>query len=112
MTFLTIGACAGRERIPVRMLLITSQIVNAFNMNVIYAKPYSRTTYANNVNISKFDTGTTSILNIAYASYSRSNVTPEKALRKQRKKIRRAHVRLWRIQLICIFYAEIDRSAT
>ena len=56
MTFLTNGACAGRERIPVRMLLITSQIVNAFDVNVIYAKPYSRTTYANDVKFSKFDT--------------------------------------------------------
>ena len=93
MTFLTNGACAVRERIPVRMLLITSQIVNAFDVNVIYAKPYSRTTYANDVKKIKFDAGTTSILNIGYASYSRSNVTPEKALRKRRKKIRRAHVR-------------------
>ena len=93
MTSLTNGACAVRERIPVRMLLITSQIVNAFDVNVIYAKPYSRTTYANDVEISKFDAGTTSILNIGYASYSRSNVTPEKALRKLRKKIGRAHVR-------------------
>ena len=49
MTFLTNGACASRERIPVRMLLITSQIVNAFDVNVIYAKPYSRKTYANHV---------------------------------------------------------------
>ena len=92
MTFLTNGACAVRERIPVRMLLITSQIVNAFDVNVIYAKPYSRTTYANDVNDTKFYAVPTSILNIGYASYSRSNVTPEKALRKGRKKIRRAHV--------------------
>ena len=47
------------------MLEITSQIVNAFDVNVIYAKPYSRTFYANN---GKFDAGPTSILYIAYAS--------------------------------------------
>ena len=74
MTFLTNGACAGRERVPLRMLLITSQIVNAFDVNVIYAKPYSRTTYAHDA---KFDAAPTSILNIGYASYSRSNLTPE-----------------------------------
>ena len=32
------------------------------------ANPYSRTTYANDVTNSKFDTGTTAILNIEYAS--------------------------------------------
>ena len=90
MTSLTNGASAVRERIPVRMLVITSQIVNAFDVNVIYAKPYSRTTYANNA---KFDAVPTSILNIGYSSYSRTNLTPEKALRKQRKKIRRARKR-------------------
>ena len=61
------------------MPLITSQIVSAFDVNVIYAKPYSRTTYANNVNDAKFDAVPTSILNIGYASYSRHNFTPEKA---------------------------------
>ena len=76
MTFLTNGACACRERIPVRMLLITSQIVNGLDVNLIYAKPYSLTTYANDVN---FDAGPTSILNIGCASYSRGNFTPEKA---------------------------------
>ena len=50
------------------MLKITSQIVNAFDVNVIYAKPYSRTSYANDINNGKFDAGPTSILNIAYAS--------------------------------------------
>ena len=79
MTFLTNGACAVRERIPVRMLLITPQIVNAFDMNVT-CKPYSRMTC---VNDAKFDAGPTSILNIGYASYSRGNFTPEKALRKR-----------------------------
>ena len=68
MTSLTYGACAIRERIPVRMLLITSQIVNAFDVNVIYAKPYSRMFYANDVNDGKFNPVPTSILNIAYAS--------------------------------------------
>ena len=43
------GACAVRERIPVHMLEIPPQIVNAFDVDVIYAKPYSRMTYANNV---------------------------------------------------------------
>ena len=65
MTFLTNGACAVRERIPVRMLLITPQIVNALDVNVTYANPYSRMTY---VNDAKFDAGPTSILNIGYAS--------------------------------------------
>ena len=86
MTFLTNGACAGRERIPMHMLRITSQIVNAFDVNVIYAKPYSQTTYANYVKFSRLDAGTTSILDIGYPSYSRGNVTLEKAKRKRRKK--------------------------
>ena len=47
------------------MLEITSQIVNACDVNVIYAKPYSRMFYANN---GKFEAVPTSILNIAYAS--------------------------------------------
>ena len=79
MTFFTNGACAVCERIPVRMLKITPQIVNALDVNVTYVRPYSQTTYANNVKFSKFDAGTTSILNIEYASYSRGNFTPEKA---------------------------------
>ena len=78
-TFFTNGACAIRERIPVRMLEITPQIVNALDVNVTYVQPYSRTTYANNVKFSKLDAGTTSILNIGYASYSRGNFMPEKA---------------------------------
>ena len=90
----TNGACTVHERIPVCMLEITPQIVNALDVNVTYVQLYSRTIYANNVKFSKFDVGTTFILNIGCASYSRSNVTPEKALRKRRKKIRRAHVRL------------------
>ena len=68
MTFFLNGACAVCGGIPVRMLEITSQIVNAFDVNVIYAKPYSRTFYANDVNDGKFDAVPTSILNIAYAS--------------------------------------------
>ena len=79
LTFLTNGACAVRERIPVRMFQITPQIVNALDVNVTYAQPYSRTTYANDVKRKKLDGGPTSILNIAYASYSRGNFTPEKA---------------------------------
>ena len=73
------GACAVRERIPVRMLQINPQKANAFDVNVNYAQPYSRTTYANDVIDGKFDAGPTSILNIGYASYSRGNFTPEKA---------------------------------
>ena len=64
----TDGACAVRERIPVHMLEIPPQIFIAFDVNVNYVQPYSRTTYANYVKNSKFDAGTTSILNIAYAS--------------------------------------------
>ena len=74
------------------MLQITPQIVIALDVNVTYAQPYLRTTYANNVNDAKFDAVPTSILNIGYASYSRGNFTPEKALRKRRKKVRRARV--------------------
>ena len=64
LKFFTNGACAVREIIPVRMLEITPQIVNALDVNVTYVQPYSRTTCANNVKFSKFDAGTTSILNI------------------------------------------------
>ena len=67
MMFFWNGTCVVRWVIPVRMLEITSQIVSAFDVNVIYAKPYSRTFYANNEN-GKFDAVPTSILNIAYAS--------------------------------------------
>ena len=49
LTFFTNGACAVREKIPVRMLEITPQIVNASDVNVTYVQPYSRTTYANDV---------------------------------------------------------------
>ena len=56
------GACAVREKIPVRMLKIMPQSLIGIDVNVTYAKPYSRTTYANNVKFSKFDAGTTSIL--------------------------------------------------
>ena len=61
------------------MLEITPQVVIALDVNATYVQPYSRTTYANDVNISKRDAGTTSILNIGYASYSRGNFTLEKA---------------------------------
>ena len=87
------GACAVCESIPVRMLQITPQIVNALDVSVTYAQPYSRTTYAKDVNDARFDAGPMSILNIDYASYSRGNFTPKKALRKLRKNICRAHVR-------------------
>ena len=61
------------------MLQINPQKANAFDVNVNYAQPYSRTTYANNVIDGKFYAGPTSILNIVCASYSRGNFTPEKA---------------------------------
>ena len=77
MTLFTNGACVVRERIPVRMLQINPQIVNAFDVNVNYAQPYSRTTYTNDVIDGKLDAGPTSILNIGYAIY---NFTPEKSL--------------------------------
>ena len=64
MTLFTNGACAVRESIPVHMLQINPQEANAFDVNVNDAQPYSRTTYANNVKFSKFNAGTTSILNI------------------------------------------------
>ena len=82
------GACAVRESIPVRMLQITSQIVIALDVNVTYAQPYSRTTYANDA---KFDAGPTSI---TLATPHRAGVT----LRRKKpyvnnvKKIRRARV--------------------
>ena len=79
LTFFTNGACAVRERIPVRMLEFTPQIGNALDVNVTYVQPYSRTTYRNDVIDGKFDAGPTSIFNIGYASYSRGNFTPEKA---------------------------------
>ena len=60
-----------------------------------YAKLYLRTTCANDVTFSKFDAGTTAILNIEYTSYSRGNYMPEKAERKRRKKMRRPDVRSW-----------------
>ena len=56
LTLLTNGACAVRESIPVRMLQITPQIVNALDVNVTYAQPYSRTTYANDVKRYAFPT--------------------------------------------------------
>ena len=68
MKFFFNGACAVRGGIPVCMLEIMSQIVNAFDMNAISAKPYSRTFYTNDVHNGKFYAGPTSILNIAYAS--------------------------------------------
>ena len=37
-------ACAVGERIPVRMLEIPPQIVNALDVNVTYVQPYTRMT--------------------------------------------------------------------
>ena len=50
------------------MLQITLQSIIGFDVNVTYAQPHSRTTYANDVNDAKFDAGPTSIPNIGYAS--------------------------------------------
>ena len=69
MTRLTNGACAVRERIPVRMLKITLQIVNAFDVNVTYAQPHSRTSYASDIKLEKFDGCPMSILNIGCARF-------------------------------------------
>ena len=41
--------------------------VIGLDVNVNYIHPYSRTNYVNDVKNSKFDTGTTAILNIDYA---------------------------------------------
>ena len=60
-------------------LKITPQVVIALDVNVTYLQPYLQTIYANDIKFSKLDAGTTSILNISYASYSRGNFTPEKA---------------------------------
>ena len=67
LTFLTNGACAVRGRIPVRMLQITPQRLIGLDVNVNNAQHHSRTTYANDVKIKKFDAGPTSILNIGCA---------------------------------------------
>ena len=64
MTFLANGACAVRKRIPVHMLLITPQMVNAFDVNVTYFQPHSRTTYANYVKYDAVSTFPTSIPNM------------------------------------------------
>ena len=79
LKFFTNGAFAVREKIPVRMLENPPQNAIAFDVNVNYVHPYSRTTRANNVKFSKLNAGTTAILNIGYASYSRGNFTPKKA---------------------------------
>ena len=55
LTYFTNGACALREKIPVRMLEITMQVVIALDVNVTYVQPYSRTTYANDVKFSKLE---------------------------------------------------------
>ena len=57
-----------------------------------YANPYSNDLRKRR---KKLKMGTTAILNIEYASYSRGNYTPEKAERKQGKKLRRPDVRSW-----------------
>ena len=64
MTLFPNGACSVRESIPVRMLQITAQLLNAFDVNVTYAQPHSRTTYANGVKREKFYAVPTSIPNI------------------------------------------------
>ena len=86
------GACAVCKISQCALLQITPQGRIGFDVNVNDVKPYSRTTYANNVKFSKLGAGTTAILNISYASYSRGNYA-EKAERKLRKKMRRWDVR-------------------
>ena len=85
------------------MLQITLQIVNALDVNVTYAQPYSRTTYANDVKRKKFDAVRTTILNIAtpHLCHHIAGVTlrQEKAYVNDVKKMRR------RIYLICVFLA-------
>ena len=54
------------------MLQITPQRLIGFDVNVNYAQPHSRTTYAtyaNDVKIKKFDAVPTSILNIGCAIF-------------------------------------------
>ena len=52
------------------MLENPPQNIIAFDVNVNYVQPYSRTTYANNVKNSKLGAGTTAILNIGYATHT------------------------------------------
>ena len=73
------------------MFEINPQQANAYDVYVILRKAV----FANDVKNSKLDAWTMAILNIEYASYSRGNYTPKKALRKQRKKMRRPDVRFW-----------------
>ena len=69
MTIFTNGACAVRESIPVRMLQMNPQEANAFDVNVTYAQPHSRKSYANDVKRERFDGCPTSILNIGCAIF-------------------------------------------
>ena len=50
-------------------------------------------TYANDVKYDAVRTFSTSIPNMTYPCFMRGNFTPEKALRKRRKKMSRADVR-------------------
>ena len=53
-----------RMRRPWNIPQSTPQGRIGFDVNINDVQPYSRTTYANDVKYSKFDAGTTSILNI------------------------------------------------
>ena len=64
MAFLPNGACAVRGISQCALLQIKPQGRIGFDVNVNDVQPHSRTTYANDVKFSKFDAGTTSILNI------------------------------------------------
>ena len=55
-----ISQCALLQSTPQRRIV--------FDVNVNYVQPHSRTTYANDVKFSNFDAGTTTILNIGYAT--------------------------------------------
>ena len=52
------------------MLENPPQNIIAFDVNVNYVQPYSRTTDANDVKISKLSAGTTAILNIGYVAHT------------------------------------------
>ena len=88
----TDGACTVRERFEVRMLQITPQTVNAFDVNVTYVQPYSRTTYVNDIKYDAVRSFPTSILNMTYPCFMRGNFPLEKALHKRRLKMCRVDI--------------------
>ena len=101
MTLFTNGACAVRGRIPVRMLQITPQSLIGFDVNVTYAQPHSRTTYANDTKFYARPYLTLATPHIAGVTLRRKKpyVNNVKNARGERRFLNR------RIYLICIFYA-------